>query len=137
MANWREADEEQEPWPVKFPVKTPPRETNKRFRGHTPSRWLGFGRLDAGEVQKRLLWLLFAVEVGMVIAAMCVLPLALLNLPVRAEGIVGAILNGVGTWLGLSRQAVCLILGLPLPILVFALGLNLGLYRWLQRRSKR
>jgi hypothetical protein len=136
MADWREADEVQDPWPVKFPVKTPPREASRRFREHTPSRWLGIGKVDVGEVQKRLLGLLFAVEIGVVIAAACVLPLAFLNLTIGEEGIVGAIMGEVGAWLGMSRQAVCLILGLPLPILILTLSLNLGLYRWLQRQSK-
>jgi hypothetical protein len=136
MADWREEDEEQEPWPVKFPVKKPPRQASKRFRRRTSSHWMGMDKVDTSEVRKRFLWLLFAVEVGIVIGAGCVLPLAFLNLPFGEEGVTGAILSEVGDWLGLSRQAVCLVVGLPLLILILTIGLNLGLYRWLQRRNK-
>jgi hypothetical protein len=92
------------------------------------------GGVESGEVRKRLLWLLFAVEVGMVLVAACVLPLAFVDLPVGEEGVVDAVSTQVGGWLGLSGQATCLAFGLPCPILLFAVGLNLWLYRWLRQR---
>jgi hypothetical protein len=134
MADWREEDREQEPWPVRYPVGTPPCEASKRFPERRPARWSGMVKVGSGELQRRLLWLLFAVEVGMVIAAACVLPLAFVDLLVGEEGIVGEILSKMETWLGTSRQGVCLILGLPCPILLLVIGLNLGLYYWLRGR---
>ncbi len=133
MADWDEAEDE--PWPVKYPIETPPRQASGRFRRQASSRWAGTEKADTGEVRKRLLWLLLAVEVGMVVAAACVLPLVFLNPPARQEGVGGEILSKAGAWLGLSGQAVCLLVGLPLPILILMLGLNLGLYRWLRGRG--
>jgi len=80
------------------------------------------------------LWLLLATEIGVLVMAACVLPLVFLNLPVKEEGVLGAVLTQVGEWLGLSSQATCLVLGLPCPIVLFTLGLNLWLYRWLRQR---
>jgi hypothetical protein len=81
-------------------------------------------------------WLLLAAEIGMLMAAACVLPLVFLSLPVEKEGVVGAILARVDEWSGLSRQATCLVLGAPCPSLLLTLGLNLWLYRCLRQRPK-
>lgn len=136
MSDWQAGDEDQDPWPVKFPVETPPRETGKRFREHTPSRWLGPDKVDSGEVQKRLLWLLLAVEIGMVLVAACVLPLVFVRLPVREEGVLGAILSEVERLLGLSSQVTCLVLVLPIPLFLLMLTINVWWFRRLRDRSE-
>lgn len=134
MAGWRE--EGPDPWPVKYPAEAPPQESEPSARERKLARWPGEGKVDSGELRKRLVWLLLAAEIGMVVVAACVLPLVFVNLPVREEGAFGAILTQVGEWLGLSRQATCLILGFPCPILLFTLGLNLWLYRWFRHRRR-
>lgn len=144
MADWRE--EGQDPWPVKYPVEALPQESELPFRENKTrprrvARWtephgVGMGKVDTGGIQKRLLWLLLAAEIGMLVVAACVLPLAFLNLPVAREGVVGAILTKVGEWLGLSSQTTYLAFGLPCPILLFTLGLSLWLYRWLVQRRR-
>ena len=134
MADWREEDSD--PWPVKYPAEAPPQESDPSFRERGLARWAGVGKVDSGEVQKQLVWLLVAAEIGMLVVAACALPLVFLNLPVQEEGVFGAILTQVGEWLGLSNQATCLILGTPCPILLITLGLNLWLYRWLQQRRR-
>ena len=134
MADWNE--DEAERWPVKYPLERPPHTTRGRFKGRKAGRWAGTRRVDTGEVQQRLLWLLLAVEIGMALAAACVLPLVFLELPVQEEGVIGAILGEVGRLLGLSSQASCLLIGLPIPVLCLVMGLSLWLYRRLGR-SKR
>jgi hypothetical protein len=136
MADWRHEDEEQDPWPVQYPAETPSQAPSGRFRQGAPPRWAGMEKVNSEELRKRLLWLLLAVEIGMVLAAACVLPLAFLKLPVREEGVGGAILTEVGRWLGISSQAVCLTLSLPIPILALTLGLNLWLLRRFGRRGE-
>jgi hypothetical protein len=136
MSEWRGEDEERDQWPVRYPSEAPPRRSGRRFRDGTSPRWVGKEQTGSSVVKRRLLWLLLAAEIGMVVAAACVLPLAFVNLPVREEGVVGAILSEVGRWLGLSSQAVCLVLALPIPILLLALSANLWLYRWLRQRSR-
>jgi hypothetical protein len=138
MADWRDEDEEQDQyqWPVQYPAETPSQAPSGRFRQSTPPRWAGMEKVGSGELRKRLLWLLLAVEIGMALAAACVLPLAFLKLPVREEGVVGATLTEVGRWLGISSQAACLILALPIPILVLTLGLNLWLVRRVGQRKR-
>lgn len=126
MSDWSE-QEEQDHWPVQYPVETNAGDTSQRFRGRAPSRWQGTEKAHTDELQKRLLWLLLAVEIGMALAAACVLPLVFLNLP--AEGVVGAILTKVGEWLGLSGEVTCLVLALPIPILLLTLGFNLWWFR--------
>jgi hypothetical protein len=135
MSKWQEEDSEQDQWPVTYPTQTPPREASGHFREPVHPRWAETGKTDTSEVRKRLLWLLLAVEIGVVLAAGCVLPLAFVRLPDHEDGVVGAILAEVGHLLGLSSQATCLILGLPIPILLLTLGLNLALYRWLRQRE--
>jgi hypothetical protein len=134
MVDWRE--ESPDPWPVKYPAEAPSQETEQPSQETRWARWPGVGKVDSGEVQKRLVWLLLAAEIGMLVVAACVLPLVFLNLPVKEEGVFGAILTQVGEWLGLSSQATCLIVGLPWPILLFTLGLNLWLVRWFRQRRR-
>ena len=136
MSEWRGEEEERDQWPVQYPSEAPPRRSRRRFRDGTSPRWVGTGQIGSSDLKRRLLWLLLAVDIGMAVAAACVLPLAFVNLPVREEGVVGAILSEVGRWLGLSSQAVCLVLVLPILILLLALSANLWLYRWLRQRSR-
>lgn len=134
MSDWHE--EEIERWPVRYPAKLPAQLSGRRYRNNTPSRWTGVPKADTRELQKRLLWLLLAIELGMVLAAACVLPLAFLNLPVREKGIVGAILHKAGDLLGLSSQLTCLVLFLPFLILLLTMTFNLWLFRWLGQSSR-
>jgi hypothetical protein len=131
-----EEEQEQDPWPVRYPVEVPPREASGRFRERIPARWAGMGKVDTGELQKRLLWLLLAIEIGVAVAAACVLPLVFLKLPVREEGVVGAIVSRLGDLLGLSSQVICLVLILPLPILFLTMGLNLLWFRRIRLKSE-
>ncbi len=132
MADWRE--EGPDPWPVKYPAEAPPQESEPSTWERRLARWPGVGKVASGEVQKRLVWLLLAAEIGMLVVAACVLPLVFLNLPIKEEGVLGAVLTHVGEWWGLSSRATCLVLASPCPILLFTLGLNLWLYRWLRQR---
>jgi hypothetical protein len=93
-------------------------------------------RVDSSEVQRRLAWLLLAAEIGMAVVAACVLPLVFIELPVQKEGIVSAIVTKVGEWLGLSSQAACLVVALPIPILLVTLGANWWWIRRIRRRAK-
>lgn len=136
MADWRDEGEEEDQWPVRYPAEPPSQAPSGHFRQSAPSRWAGMEKVDSGELRRRLLWLLLAVEIGMALAASCVLPLAFLKLPVREEGVVGAVWTEVGRWVGISNQAACLLLALPIPILALALGLNLWLVRRLAQRRK-
>jgi hypothetical protein len=82
MADWHEADGEHEPWPVKFPAKTPSHPARARVREARQGRaagWQRVDRADTDEVRKRLLGLLLAVEIGVVLATVCVLLLIFLN----------------------------------------------------------
>ena len=133
MFGWQE--EEKDRWPVRYPAETPRPSSLQRFE-RKPPRWMGVGRVDTSEVQKRLLWLLLATEVGMALAAACLLPLAFLNLPVQGEGVVGAVLTEVGHWLGVSSRAAGLILGLSAPILLLTLAFNLWWFRRVRRRGE-
>jgi hypothetical protein len=136
MSDWSE-DEEQDRWPVRYPVEAHLQDRSGRFRERTPSRWERTEKIQTAELQKRLLWLLLAAEMGMALAAACLLPLVFLNLSIEQEGVVGAILTGLGEWLGLSRQVTCLVLALPIPILLLVLSLNLWWFRRIRRASEK
>jgi hypothetical protein len=134
MPGWDEEREEGDPWPVRYPAQAPATGGDRRFKKEA-GRWPAAAGGEGGEVRKRLLWLLLAVEIGMILAAACLLPLLFVRLPVAEEGALGALLAGVSRWLGLSAQATCLVLALPLPILLLTAGLNLWLYRRARRRQ--
>lgn len=129
MSDWHE--EKLEYWPVRFPAKAPVKPSGRRYRNSTPSRWTGVPKADTRELQRRLLWLLLAIELGMALAAACVLPLLFLNLPVREKGIVGAIVHEAGDLLGSTSQLIGLVLILSPLILLLTMTFNLWLYRWL------
>jgi hypothetical protein len=132
MFDWHE--EETECWPVRYSAKLPVQPSGLRYRNSTPPRWTGVPKADTRELQKRLLWLLLAIELGMVLVAACVLPLVFLNLPVREKGIVGAILHKAGDLLGLSSQLTCS--ALSLLILLLTMTFNLWLFLWLGQSSE-
>jgi hypothetical protein len=78
------------------------------------------------------LWLLLAVEVGTALAAVCVLPLAFLDLPIQEKGLVAAILESMGESQGSVSLILCLGLILPLPSLL----LGVISCQWLFRRFR-
>jgi hypothetical protein len=88
------------------------------------------------ELQRRLFWLLLAVEVGMAVSAACVLPLLFTDLGNQQQSMVGPGLAQFGGLSGLAAQAMCLVLVLPIPMVAFSLGLSLWWYRWGQHRRK-
>jgi hypothetical protein len=128
MSDWQE--EENNQWPVKYPVEAPPQASDHRFRESTALRWTNVAKADTEEIRKRLLWLLLVVNIGMVLAAACVLPLVFLDLPIQDEGVVGAVSTELGQRLGLSSQLTCLILALPILIMLLTVGLSLW---WVRR----
>lgn len=139
MSNRQAEDEPRaEPWPVKYPAE-PPAGEGPRRRGTIPPRWSGSHRATATAgtqvLQKRLVWLLLAVEIGIVVVVGCILLLVLVKLPVGEQGWLGALLDEAGRRLGTSRQGVCLILVAPLPILLLTLGLNVWWFRRMRRRA--
>lgn len=127
MADWQEEDQDQ--WPVKYPVEGRSQTAKGRYQRSPAPRWTGAGKDDTTDLRKRLLWSLLAVEIGMALAAACVLPMAFLNLPPGEKGIAGTVLTKAGEW-------ACLVLVLSILIILFTLGLNLWLYRWLQQSAK-
>jgi hypothetical protein len=128
MSDWQE--EENNRWPVKYPVEAPPQASDHRFRESAPPRWSSEAKADTEEIRKRLLWLLLVVDIGMILAAACVLPLVFLKLPFQDEGVVGAISTELGQRLGLSSQLACLVLALPILIMLLTVGLSLW---WVRR----
>ncbi|MGD8792882.1 MAG: hypothetical protein PVF47_10045 [Anaerolineae bacterium] len=135
MPRWHEEREEGDQWPVRYPARAPAAGGERRFE-KAARRWPGAAGAEGGEVRKRLLWLLLAVEVGMILAAACLLPLLFVGLPVGEKGALDAVLAGVGRWLDLPARATCLVLALPLPILLLTVGLNLWLYRRARRKQE-
>ncbi|MGD2205460.1 MAG: hypothetical protein PVH17_01660 [Anaerolineae bacterium] len=136
MSDWQEEDEKQDQWPVRYLVEMPAQEAARRLSKQIPPRWSRTEGVDTREVQRRLVWLLLAVEIGTIVAVVCVLPLALVKLSLQEEGVVSTLLTKVGTWLGLSSQVTCLLLLLPIPILMFTIGFNLWWFRRIRRRAE-
>ena len=120
-------------------------------RGSAPGRWAEpcwtrVGKVDTGEVRKRLLLRLLACEVGLALAVALLLPFLFLKLPLRGDGIAnrisaewmaampfpgtGTISKETGPLAGLSSQATCLLLALPIAMLLFAVGVT---FWWSQR----
>lgn len=137
MSGWKEEDRDGALWAVRYPTQTQAQMPGRRFREHTPSRWPAFGKGAGSEVGRRLLWLLFAIEIGLAVVAACVLPLLFLNLPIGEGGITGAIQHGTGHLWESPTQIVYLGLLLPAPILLLTLFLTTWGYRVLQKRSTR
>jgi hypothetical protein len=135
MADWREEGEEQDPRPARSPVETPRREASRRSGECKERRWAGTEKVDTGEVKKRLLWLLLAVEIGMALAAACVLPLVFLGAPAGDGGFAEAFLSRVRQVLDSTGGVVCLVLALPVLMLLLSLPLYLWLLRWFRARG--
>jgi hypothetical protein len=93
-------------------------------------------KAESHEVRRRLLWLLLAAEIGMALAAACVLPLLFVNATVGEGGIVGALFERAQDPWTSSTGIMCLGLFLPIPILLLTLALGVGTYRWLQKSAK-
>jgi hypothetical protein len=77
--------------------------------------------------------LLLAVEMGMALAAVCVVPLIFVELPIQETGIIKALWARAGDLLDLSRQATRLILALILPLLLLVVSLSVWWFRHIQR----
>ncbi len=132
MSDWQAENNEQEIWPVKYPSRAV-RTSSRRVREAVPLRWTETVQADTRELQRRLLRLLLAFEIGAAIAAACVLPLVFLNLPGLEVGISGSIKQEVGEVLSMSSQLICF--GFALPLLILCLALVLSV--WLQRRLRK
>lgn len=136
MSNWYKDDSVDDPWPVRYPVDRPSSKPGGRFGDRRASRWIRMEGVGSKELQRRLFWLLLAVEIGMAVSAACVLPLVLTDLGNQRESMVGPVLAPFGGQAGPAAQAMCLMLVLPIPMVAFSLGLSLWWYRWGQRRRK-
>ena len=146
MSDWEMQEDEQRP--VRYPAKATAWISS---RGSAPRRWAeprwtGVGKVDTGEVKKRLLLLLLACEVGMALAVALLLPFLFLKLPLRGDGVAnripaewmaampfpgtGTISKETGRLAGLSSQGACLLLALTIVMLLFAVGITIW---WSQR----
>lgn len=122
-------EENRAPGPVRYPTRPSSQPSTRRTEPEAPSRWIETGQPETAPLQRRLLWLLLAVEVGMALAAACVLPLAFLDLPIQEKGLVVAILERMGESQGSSSVIICLGLILPLPSLLLGVVFCLWLFR--------
>jgi hypothetical protein len=112
-------------WPVRYALEESLQGSSGRFRERAPDRWVRVDKPDAARFRKRILWLLLAVEAGMALAAVVLVPLSFMNLPVGRGGIIAHLLAEVGQLLGTTAQVAFLALVLPVPALLLALGLIL------------
>ena len=146
MSDWEMQEDEQRP--VRYPAKATARISSRRSAPPrwTEPRWAGDGKVDTGEVGRRLLMLLLAAEVGMALAVACLLPFLFVKLPLRGDGVAnripaewmaampfpgtGTISKETGRLAGLSSQGACLLLALTIVMLLFAVGVT---FWWPQR----
>jgi hypothetical protein len=130
MSSWdKKGDGERDAWPVRYPAKAPAQEPERRFGGSKQPRWPGASRGDTEELQRRLVWFMVAIEIGMAAVAACLVPLLFIQIPVQEEGVFRATLSWLATSLGMSTQATCLLLAVPIAVLFSVLGLNVWIFR--------
>jgi len=123
-------------WVVRYPTQVPPGEAGERRWSIARSRWSRNELVESRQVRKRLFWVLLAVEIGMALAAACVLPLVFVNLPTGEGGIVARFLETVGDPGASSGEVICLGLFLPMPLLLLTMALSIGIYRLVLKSGK-
>lgn len=136
MSLWPEEGAVQDHWPVRYPLQASLRQPAGRFRQRVSPRWAGSVRPDSEQVRKRLLWLLLAVEVGMALVAIFLVPLALLDVPLSEGGVIAALSSDSGQSLGAWIQAGFLVGVLVVPILLLTVGFTVGLVGWMHQLDK-